>query len=199
MPPKIVAKSIFRKVFIALIYVYSFAGHNIMKDISHITNNKKQRVTLLMGGNLGDVKNNFTNATGEISNSADILKESALYKTQAWGMESAPDFLNIALEIETSLSPELLLNELLHIEKKMGRERVVAGYHDRVIDIDIIFYGDHIIDTEKLKVPHPKMTMRKFVLIPLAEIIPEEVHPVYGKTVRELLNDCNDTLEVEKL
>ena len=109
-----------------------------------------------------------------------------------------PDFLNLALELKSEVPPEELLKNLKNIEERLGRTSSTP-WGPRHIDIDIIFYGDIIFESPTLIIPHPRMQDRKFVLIPLAEIAPQFIHPVYQKTVSRLLEECPDTLDVVQL
>lgn len=127
-----------------------------------------------------------------------IVKSSHIYITQAWGVREQPDFLNQALEVETALSPEELLEKIHTIEKKMGRVRS-AHWSKRLIDIDILFYEQAIIQTENLTLPHPFLHERNFVLAPLAEIAPNFRHPSFQKTMVTLYEDSQDDLAVEVL
>lgn len=126
-----------------------------------------------------------------------IVKQSSVFETSAWGKTDQPDFLNQALELETTLDAGELLRSLLEIEQKMGRFRG-EKYGPRIIDIDIILFNREIIDLPDLKVPHPQMQNRRFVLAPMAEIAPELEHPVLGKTMTRLLAECPDGLAVNK-
>ncbi|WP_338152739.1 2-amino-4-hydroxy-6-hydroxymethyldihydropteridine diphosphokinase [Rufibacter ruber] len=125
-------------------------------------------------------------------------QKSKLYETAAWGLEDQPDFLNQALIFETDLSPEEVLYATQKVEQDLGRERKIK-WGARVIDIDILFYGQEILNLPQLQIPHPQLHLRRFVLAPLAEIAPTWEHPVLKKTVVELLKDCPDTLEVRLL
>lgn len=117
----------------------------------------------------------------------DVLSLSSFYETEPWGFDSENTFLNAALELETSCSPMELLRLTQQIEQEMGRTQKSDGsYHDRIIDIDILLYGNEIIHTEELVVPHPLMQQRLFVIQPLAEIAPSLVHPVLQKSMYEL-------------
>ena len=121
-----------------------------------------------------------------------IQKISPVYESPAWGFESDP-FLNCCLSLETSLSPQDLLEVVLRIESELGRERRnVSGYQSRTIDIDILYYNNLIMDSEALKVPHPQLEQRRFVLKPLADIAPQLYHPVLKKDTRNLLQECKD-------
>jgi 2-amino-4-hydroxy-6-hydroxymethyldihydropteridine diphosphokinase len=156
------------------------------------------RAFLLIGGNLGERAAFLAEAREQINrHCGHIVKASALYETAAWGKTDQRDFLNQALEVETDLPAEQLITEVLLVEKKMGRVRMVK-YGERTIDIDILLFNDETHNTPLLKIPHPEMQNRRFVLKPLAEIAPNAVHPVLGKTVRELLDQCPDPLAVNK-
>ena len=127
-----------------------------------------------------------------------IIDQSGFYETAPWGKQDQPAFINQAIVLETSLNARDLLTEILYIEHLMGRHRE-EKYGPRIIDIDIIFFNHHIINEAGLVVPHPEMTKRNFVLTPLSEVIPAYIHPVYYRTVSELLKDCTDDLAVNKL
>lgn len=158
-----------------------------------------ETVFILMGTNLGDCQANLTRATGQIQALAGrVLQSSPVYRTAAWGKTDQPDFYNQVLEITTSLTPSALLQALLEIEKEMGRERR-EKWGERVIDIDILFFGQRVQQTAELILPHPQIPFRRFTLRPLADIAPELVHPVYNKTILQLLEECPDTLPVDEL
>ena len=151
---------------------------------------------LLTGGNMGNREKNLARAKSLIAEQAGrVTRASALYETAAWGKTDQPSFYNQALEIETSLSPKELLKVLLEIEKKLGRQRE-EKYGPRTIDIDILLYGDQIINDPHLRIPHHELQNRRFALTPLAEIGPGLMHPVFSKSITELLAICTDTLEV---
>lgn len=156
-------------------------------------------VYVLLGTNLGDRNTNLTRAKHYISSRVgDIITQSSIYKTLAWGNLHQPDFYNQVIEIRTTLSPEAALRIMLDIEQDMGRIRE-EKWGPRIIDIDILLWRDQIIKTKSLTVPHPGLPQRSFTLIPLAEIAPEFLHPESEKTITQLLSECNDTLAVEKL
>ncbi|HLO79719.1 MAG TPA: 2-amino-4-hydroxy-6-hydroxymethyldihydropteridine diphosphokinase [Chitinophagaceae bacterium] len=153
---------------------------------------------LLIGGNMGERLENLDKTRTLLSGSCGtIVKQSSVFETSAWGKTDQPDFLNQALLVETSLSPEVLLKQLLGIEQVMGRYRG-EKYGPRIIDIDIIFFNQEIIDLPDLKIPHPRMQNRRFVLAPLAEMAPGFIHPVLGKSMARLLEECTDELAVNK-
>lgn len=154
-------------------------------------------IFLLLGGNLGDRNQNLAAAREYIaSHIGEIKQVSSIYQTAAWGVESQPSFLNQVISISSLLSSQEILIQINEIEKKLGRKRYQKWYA-RTIDIDILYYGNEIIEEEDLKVPHPFLHQRRFTLVPLTEIAPTFVHPVLKKTTQELLEVCEDNLEVE--
>jgi len=154
---------------------------------------------LLIGGNLGDRKANLLTANSLINEQCGSLtRSSSIYETEAWGNVDQPSFLNQALEISTSLNARQLIRKILKIEKEMGRVRK-EKLGPRIIDIDILLFENEIHDLRFLKIPHPEMQNRRFVLVPLAEIDPTLQHPVLKKTIAELLEECPDNLEVKKI
>jgi 2-amino-4-hydroxy-6-hydroxymethyldihydropteridine diphosphokinase len=154
---------------------------------------------ILTGGNLGKRQENLEKAAAFIEDRCGkILRRSGLYETAAWGIETQPDFLNQVLELETRLSPEELLIGLLDIEKEMGRIRG-EKFGPRTIDLDILLFGSHIMQTPLLEIPHPRIAERRFVLEPLAELIGDQIHPVSCLSIREMLLQCSDPLSVRKV
>jgi 2-amino-4-hydroxy-6-hydroxymethyldihydropteridine diphosphokinase len=154
---------------------------------------------LLLGSNQGDRKLFLAQARRQLQAAAgSIQKESAIYETAAWGVQDQPAFLNQVLELETDLPPEALLTEIHRIEKSLGRVRQIK-WTARVIDIDILYFDELVLQTPQLHIPHPHLQDRRFTLLPLVEIAPNWMHPVFQKTNRQLLAECPDTLEVKKL
>ncbi len=156
-------------------------------------------VYLLLGSNLGNRQLFLQDAARYIEKSAGkILTRSGIYETQSWGKTDVPDYLNQVLLIQTELSPHLLLAELLNIEIMLGRQRL-EKWGSRTVDIDILFYGDEIINESNLTIPHPELHNRRFTLEPLAEITPDLWHPILNKTVLLLKNELKDSLAVKKI
>ena len=154
---------------------------------------------LLIGGNLGNRKENLAKAVSLINEQCGSLtRSSSIYETEAWGNTDQPSFLNQALEISTSLNARQLIRKVLKIEEVMGRVRK-EKLGPRIIDIDILLFENEIHDLRFLKIPHPEMQNRRFVLVPLAEINSNLQHPVLKKTIAELLEECPDNLEVKKI
>jgi 2-amino-4-hydroxy-6-hydroxymethyldihydropteridine diphosphokinase len=154
---------------------------------------------LLTGGNEGDRFLHMQQARTNIELiCGQLLLVSSIYETAPWGKTDQPDFLNQVLLVDTKFSPEELLKAILSIEEIGGRKRTVKNA-PRTIDIDILFYNDLILEKPGLTIPHPRIAVRRFVLEPLNEISPEFIHPVFGKTIRELLLECKDELGVKKI
>lgn len=144
-----------------------------------------------IGSNLGNRQENCREAVRQLGlRGVKVVKESAMIETEPWGVADQPRFINMAVEAETGLAPENLLTALKEIEAAMGRTDAVR-WGPRIIDLDILFYDDLAVDTAELKIPHPYLHERDFVLIPLAEIAPEKIHPVLRKSVRRLCSDLS--------
>lgn len=155
-------------------------------------------VYLLIGGNMGERMANLAAARARLNiDCGRIIATSSIYETEAWGYKEQPAFLNQALAIETTLEAEKLMEEILKIEMVLGRKREIP-LGPRIIDIDIIYFNDEIINSSNLTIPHPSMADRKFVLIPLAEIAPSFMHPILLKTNEVLLKECGDSSVVYK-
>lgn len=153
-------------------------------------------VFLLLGANLGERKAMLAKAARLITiHIAPITAQSHVYETAPWGVTDQPAFLNQVLELKTTLLPQEVLTQTLAIEKQLGRERRMR-WGARVIDIDILYFSDMILETEELHLPHPRLHQRRFTLVPLAEIAPDFMHPVLQKTNRELLSECTDDSRV---
>jgi 2-amino-4-hydroxy-6-hydroxymethyldihydropteridine diphosphokinase len=156
------------------------------------------RAYLLIGGNMGDREKNFAEAKRNIElYCGPIIQSSSLYETAAWGITDQPSFLNQAVEIGTRLSAEQLMNQVLEIEKLMGRERK-EKYGARLIDIDILLFNHEQFELPFLKIPHPEMQNRRFALTPLSEIANDVQHPGLKKSIGQLLKECTDNLAVRK-
>jgi 2-amino-4-hydroxy-6-hydroxymethyldihydropteridine diphosphokinase len=153
---------------------------------------------LLTGGNMGDREENLRQALQLIGTHCGAIRTvSFIYETAAWGNTDQPAFLNQAIELDTDLNARQLIRKVLKLEKMMGRVRE-EKYGPRIIDIDILLFNDEKHNYHFLKLPHPEMQNRRFVLVPLAEIAPQLVHPVLQKNITELLAGCPDQLEVKK-
>lgn len=154
-------------------------------------------IYLLLGSNEGDRDRNIAKAIELISPSTGkLFKVSSIYETAAWGKTDQAAFLNQAICISTALPPLELLNHLKAIEKQIGRIST-ENWGPRVIDIDILFYGHEIIQQPELQVPHPYLPVRRFALLPLADIAGDATHPVLKKTITQLLAECPDTSDVK--
>lgn len=159
----------------------------------------KKITFLLLGTNLGDRKKNLLIARNAIEVSVGpILKASSIYQTEAWGKTDQPDFLNQALEVQTTLSAEDVLAEILKIEQTMGRARRVH-WGERIMDIDILLYEKKMVSSSSLTIPHPQLPNRRFALEPLAEIGGDVMHPILQLTIQEILEQCSDLLEVHRV
>ncbi|WP_161890867.1 2-amino-4-hydroxy-6-hydroxymethyldihydropteridine diphosphokinase [Pontibacter russatus] len=154
---------------------------------------------LLLGGNLGDRLSYLAQAReGLAKQVGGILRSSGIYETAAWGKTDQPAFLNQVLEMQTELQPAQLLQRINNLEQELGRVRL-EHWGARVIDIDILFYEDIVLQSQRLTIPHPQLHLRRFTLLPLAELVPDRMHPVLGKTVAGLLAACPDALEVREI
>ena len=154
---------------------------------------------LSLGSNINKREENLKDSIDFLKgeNKLKILKKSSIYETEPWGVEKQPPFLNMVLKTKTKVSPTFLLNICKRCELKLGRKETLK-WGSRIIDVDILFYGNQILDKPKLKIPHPLLHKRRFILIPLAEIEPLKTHPLLKKTIIELLEELNDKKWVNK-
>ena len=157
----------------------------------------KNTVYLLLGSNLGDRLQVMQSARGLIQKEIGQIKaESSVYETAPWGVLDQPAFLNQVVQLQTLLEPEEVLRIILEIEHELGRVRY-ERWGARVIDIDILYFQDLILDSSRLTIPHPRLHERRFTLTPLAEIAPGFIHPVLNKSSVQLLAACADESEVK--
>lgn len=154
---------------------------------------------LLLGTNLGDRWNNLTTCREMIAKEVgEIQRASSLYETAAWGKTDQPSFLNQVVIVESELTPTKLLKALNGIENKMGRVRK-EKWGERLIDIDILYFDDLLMDTPELKIPHPEIINRRFTLAPLNELVPNLIDPKHGQPISVLLSLCKDASNVNRL
>ena len=155
------------------------------------------QVYIGIGSNVGNKRENFFEAVTRLAKLPDtrVLKESSLYESEPLG-DAKEWYVNGAVEIETRLKPDMLLKKLKNIERSMGRKKVKKRWGARVIDLDIVLYDSAVVKKKTLRIPHPEMSTRKFVLIPLSEIAPQVVHPELGVTISELLIKVTDDKKI---
>ncbi|WP_421889286.1 2-amino-4-hydroxy-6-hydroxymethyldihydropteridine diphosphokinase [Marinoscillum sp.] len=155
-------------------------------------------IFLLLGSNLGDRMQNLQQAKEILAaHEINISGLSAVYESAPWGDENQGWFLNMVLQIDTIHDPESLLQCCLDTEKQMGRTRL-KKWGERIIDVDILYYHNFIVESPHLRIPHPGIAMRRFTLMPLAELVPNEIHPVLKLPQKQLLEICPDTLACHK-
>lgn len=164
-----------------------------LKTVSVKIKRRWHTVYIALGSNIGERKSYLDGAVRALNqlDDTEVIKVSSYYETAPYGMTEQADFLNACLMLRTLSEPQELLEALMEIEQAAGRERTVH-WGPRTLDLDIIFYDDRILETENLCIPHMEMHKRQFVLEPLHEIAPYKRHPVYGKTVREMLADVQE-------
>lgn len=155
-------------------------------------------VLIGLGSNLGDREGNVRKGIEFVKAKMKLLKVSSMYETEPMYLEDQNWFINCVAKLETDLAPQELLGCLKGIERKIGRRKVVR-YGPRIIDLDILFYGKQVIRENDLEIPHPRIRERLFVLVPLVEIEPDFVHPIYRKSASRLLADMNSNESVVKL
>jgi len=156
-------------------------------------------VCFSLGSNLGD-------RLGYLQKAVSSLKEilgkpvhiSSVYETEGWGVKDHPVYLNAVVCFKTTIPPEVVLEKILTIEKGLGRVRITGAYETRTLDIDILFYDDLVVKKENLTIPHPLLKYRKFVLLPLSEIMGDYLHPELGVSINELLKSCEDSSAITK-
>ena len=151
-----------------------------------------------LGSNLGDREENLRQALSLLGESVEIIALSSVYQTEPWGYTAQPSFLNLVCGFRTSLGPPELLALVQEVERRLGRVRTIR-YGPRTIDVDILLYGDRIVDTPDLQIPHPRIPERAFVLAPLAEIAPDVEHPTLKRPISALLADAPGRETVVKL
>lgn len=157
------------------------------------------KIFLITGGNIGDRKKNLQTAANAIEeNIGNIIKSSSIFETEAWGNTDQAAFYNQVHIVETELAAKEIMNKILAIEKKMGRIRTIKNAA-RIIDIDILFFNNEIINDSILTIPHKEISNRRFVLMPLSELDPDLVHPVLNLSINKLLSICKDPLNVTRL
>ncbi len=162
---------------------------------------KDNNVLILLGGNLGEVAANFKKAISLLKEVGTLNAISGLYQSAPWGMESKDLFYNKALSLTTQLNANELLKKTQEVEQHIGRakNKHSEGYESRVIDIDILFYNFDVLKSSTLEIPHPRLHLRNFTLLPLMEIAPNFNHPILKQQVHELLKNCPDTGWVKKV
>lgn len=157
-----------------------------------------QLVYFLLGSNLGDRNEYLKEALLHLQNDVGkIVRVSSVYETQSWGIENLPDYLNQVAEMETLFLPTEILKKTQAIEEIFHRQRT-KKWQSRTIDIDVLFFGNSVVDLPGLKIPHPQIQNRLFTLVPLNELIPDFIHPVLKKTIQELRQEVKDGLLVKK-
>ena len=171
---------------------------NKIKHINDFTSIEIMNIAFLsIGGNINDRLQNLKLCLELVKmNCGSIENKSNIYESKAWGVNSKNKYLNQTIKLLTPLSPKELLNSIQSIELKMGRQRTENQYSDRIIDIDILAFNNQIIDEVDLKVPHPRLHLRKFVLVPLIEIEPNWEHPISLHKISKLMSLCKDTSEI---
>jgi 2-amino-4-hydroxy-6-hydroxymethyldihydropteridine diphosphokinase len=160
----------------------------------------QKMLVLQLGSNLGKRSRNLHQACFMIEESiGPINSVSSIYETEPWGYDSKNSFLNQCITVGSDMDAGRILGRILQIEAKLGRKGGSVDYIDRLIDIDILFYGDMILSHPDLQIPHSKIQDRRFSLVPLAEILPDFEHPILRKKISTLLSECMDTGKVKRI
>lgn len=159
------------------------------------------QVALIIGSNLDDKKFYLDKAKASLEKHVgNLMKASSVYISPPWGYESTNEYYNQVLIFESDLKPEHVLSFCLRIEQSLGRKRGLEGeYQDRTIDIDILYFGNEVVATDKLSIPHPRMHQRRFCLLPLFEVDPDWQHPTLYLNVQEMIDRCEDLTELRVL
>jgi len=156
-------------------------------------------IYLLLGSNLGDRETYLSKARILIGREVGRIENiSSLYETASWGKTNQPEYINQVIHLKSDLEPKKVLKAIISIEKKLGRERT-EKWDSRTIDIDILFYGNHVINEPDLVIPHPSLHLRRFTLAPLNELVPKLNHPVLNKSINDLFCSLNDILVVRQI
>ena len=158
--------------------------------------NHMDGIFLLLGSNLGDKSANLGTAIALMESFFEVTDESAIYESEPWGVVEQPAFFNKVIRGKSPLSAQALLREALAVEQQMGRERKIK-WGERLIDIDILYYGNEVVNLPDLTIPHPEIPNRRFTLVPLCELAPGLMHPTFKKTQAQLLSICPDVLNVK--
>ena len=155
-------------------------------------------ILLLLGGNLGNREKILGQAIKKVEATIGLITDmSSVYETAPWGFSAEKAFLNQVIRVESLLTPHEILNKILAIERELGRKRGANGYNSRIIDIDILLINGFTIHDQALDIPHPRLHLRNFTLVPMAEIAGGWVHPELGKNIKEIAENCKDTLPVK--
>ena len=157
-------------------------------------------IYISLGGDLGDPIQQQEKAIKMIGDRIGrVDQRSSFYETEAWGVERKTPFINSAVSVRSDLSPDQVMVALLRIEVELGRIRDGERYGRRLIDLDLLYYNDRILNSSDLQLPHPRSHLRRFVLEPLVEIAPDFVDPLFGKSISEMLSECSDKSFVQKI
>ncbi|MDY6436295.1 MAG: 2-amino-4-hydroxy-6-hydroxymethyldihydropteridine diphosphokinase [Bacteroidales bacterium] len=159
-----------------------------------------ESVLILLGSNMGDREALIDKACDMIAGRCGLITaKSGIYESEPWGFEAEQWFLNQVIQLTTALEPDELMGRLLSIEKELGRDRSIVhqGYASRPMDLDILYFGDQIVDTQMVTAPHPRLQQRRFTLLPLCDVAADMLHPVLKLTNRQLLECCQDEGKVK--